>query len=231
MFIGSNNKINIKRKEDMKKAFTLAEVLITLGIVGTIAALTMPALVKHSGAAEVGPKLAKFDNTVNNAIQELLVDQGVDNVRSLRGDFMELLSQHVIMSPNMDSNKTYTVVCTHNGTETLNNVWITKDGAIVAYVPSQNFEPVTNKGAFRGIVGSLFYDIDGFKTNHNGENVAGDDVFRFDVDNSGVLVPYGSNVDNYIHDFEDGNRVYGDGLNSKKFAKTGEIADNGWKLE
>lgn len=31
----------------MKKAFTLAEVLITLGIIGVVAALTIPTLAKY----------------------------------------------------------------------------------------------------------------------------------------------------------------------------------------
>ena len=35
----------------MKKGFTLAEVLITLGIIGIVAAMTLPAVVKK---AEVG---------------------------------------------------------------------------------------------------------------------------------------------------------------------------------
>ena len=30
-----------------KKAFTLAEVLVTLGVIGAVSALTMPALVQH----------------------------------------------------------------------------------------------------------------------------------------------------------------------------------------
>jgi prepilin-type N-terminal cleavage/methylation domain-containing protein len=39
----------------MKKkfGFTLAEVLITLGIIGVVAALTAPALVKNSGTAKI----------------------------------------------------------------------------------------------------------------------------------------------------------------------------------
>ena len=43
----------------MKKyGFTLAEVLITLGILGVIAALTIPGLMLDSRRAQIGPKLA-----------------------------------------------------------------------------------------------------------------------------------------------------------------------------
>ena len=39
----------------MKKfGFTLAEVLITLDIIGVVAALTAPALVQNAGSAQIG---------------------------------------------------------------------------------------------------------------------------------------------------------------------------------
>ena len=46
-----------------KHGFTLAEVLITLGIIGVVAALTAPALVQNAGSAQIGPKLAKAVST------------------------------------------------------------------------------------------------------------------------------------------------------------------------
>lgn len=66
---------------DMKKqGFTLAEVLITLGIVGVVAALTAPALVQNAGSAQVGPKLAKAVNTFEVANENLLNDTGAATV-------------------------------------------------------------------------------------------------------------------------------------------------------
>ena len=40
-----------------KKAFTLAEVLITLGIIGVVAALTMPSLIAHHRKVATASKL------------------------------------------------------------------------------------------------------------------------------------------------------------------------------
>ena len=37
----------------MKKAFTLAEVLITLGIIGVVAAMTLPALIQQNRNKEL----------------------------------------------------------------------------------------------------------------------------------------------------------------------------------
>ena len=42
-----------------KKAFTLAEVLITLGIIGVVAAMTLPALIQKQHRKETSVKLKK----------------------------------------------------------------------------------------------------------------------------------------------------------------------------
>ncbi|MDR1326831.1 MAG: type II secretion system GspH family protein [Heliobacteriaceae bacterium] len=52
----------------MKKAFTLAEVLITLGIIGVVAALTIPALVAKHNKKIAEIRLQKFYSAFNQAI-------------------------------------------------------------------------------------------------------------------------------------------------------------------
>lgn len=57
-------------------AFTLAEVLITLGIIGIVAALTMPMLLSNYRKQVVETRLAKFYSAMNQAIQQSEVDNG-----------------------------------------------------------------------------------------------------------------------------------------------------------
>lgn len=52
-----------------KLAFTLPEVLITLGIIGVVAALTIPSLMSKYHRMTVETKLKKFYSTVNQAIK------------------------------------------------------------------------------------------------------------------------------------------------------------------
>lgn len=52
-----------------KTAFTLAEVLITLGIIGVVAALTMPSLIAHHRKVATASKLKKFYSTMEQAIR------------------------------------------------------------------------------------------------------------------------------------------------------------------
>ena len=51
-----------------KAAFTLAEVLITLGIIGVVAAMTMPVLIQNHRNSVVEARLKKFYSTINQAI-------------------------------------------------------------------------------------------------------------------------------------------------------------------
>ena len=43
----------------LKKGFTLAETIITLGIIGVVVAITTPIVIHSTAKAQVGPKLAK----------------------------------------------------------------------------------------------------------------------------------------------------------------------------
>ena len=53
----------------IKKGFTLAEVLITLGVIGVVAAVTLPTLIQNYKKHVVETRLAKFYTTINQAIQ------------------------------------------------------------------------------------------------------------------------------------------------------------------
>ena len=54
---------------DKNFGFTLAEVLITLGIIGVVAAMTLPAIIQKNNNKVVETRLQKFYTTFNQAIQ------------------------------------------------------------------------------------------------------------------------------------------------------------------
>lgn len=64
----------------MKLGFTLAEVLITLGIVGVVASMTLPTLNNNvqKQSYEAGAK--KAYNIISNAVGMYMVDQGTDDL-------------------------------------------------------------------------------------------------------------------------------------------------------
>ena len=65
-----------------KSGFTLAEVLVTLGIIGVVAALTLPVLNTNVQKQKVGPALRKFISTMENANEHILNDNDTTKLSS-----------------------------------------------------------------------------------------------------------------------------------------------------
>ena len=60
----------------MKHAFTLAEVLITLVIIGVIGALTVPSLIQNTQKQEYVSALKKAYSTLSQAAQQIITEEG-----------------------------------------------------------------------------------------------------------------------------------------------------------
>ena len=63
-----------------KKGFTLAEVLVVLGVIGVVSALTLPSLMSNTATVQIGPKLAKAVSMFDQANAALLSDMDVDSL-------------------------------------------------------------------------------------------------------------------------------------------------------
>lgn len=83
------------------KAFTLTEVLITMGLIGIVAALTMPTLVNLHQDAGIGPMLAKVQATLEEGIGRTLItnpDFTIPGDTDGIEDLKTKIGQHVIMN-------------------------------------------------------------------------------------------------------------------------------------
>ena len=69
----------LKRHFKNAQGFTLAEVLITLGIIGVVAALTLPTLIQNHKKQTYVNQLKKVVNTIENAAQASVADEGVSS--------------------------------------------------------------------------------------------------------------------------------------------------------
>ena len=63
----------------MKQGFTLSEVLITLGIVGIVAVLTIPGVMKNYKNRLYTAQLEKVYSQISDATQAIMADEHVDN--------------------------------------------------------------------------------------------------------------------------------------------------------
>lgn len=81
----------------MNKGFTLAEVLITLGIIGVVAALTIPVLIQKYNKTVTETRLKKFYSVMNQAINQSKVYNGeteyweyyIEEIPDGEGDYIE----------------------------------------------------------------------------------------------------------------------------------------------
>ena len=62
-------------------AFTLAEVLITLGIIGVVAAMTLPTLIQKHQRLVLETQLKKTYTTFSQGIQKAMADDGVTSIK------------------------------------------------------------------------------------------------------------------------------------------------------
>ena len=69
-------------RENRKAAFTLAEVLITLGIIGVVAAMTLPSLIQNYQKKALATQTQKFYSTMSQAVKQYMADYGVDDLRN-----------------------------------------------------------------------------------------------------------------------------------------------------
>ena len=193
-----------------KYGFTLAEVLITLGIIGVVSALTAPSLMSSFQKSKVGPSLKKFMNTIETANQHIMADNDSDCLSSVLGGrdvpyagdiYLKELQKYVkgYYEYKLDTN-IKTPICYRSSQNTLTyevptvsyGVLNFNDGTSLG-VTNQGTTRTYNAGStFQGAIGNLFYyDINGFQ---NEPNMVGKDIFAFIIDDSGAVLPYGGKI-------------------------------------
>ena len=220
--------------------FTLAEVLITLGIIGVVASLTAPALTKNTGAAKIGPTLSKFVNTFETATEQMMNEEGISKLsdaytasgsKTQLDVVLENLSNYLVMVPSDEKNYKFYAPGQNGVTNsglTGKTIYILKDGSMLGPHNSPLGGPLPAKGSYKGTLGVLVYDINGLK----GKNKAGTEVFAFHLDDSGVLIPFGGQAEKYLREtnFATCDRT-NKGQAQYGLACTGQIADNNYKYE
>ncbi len=153
-----------------QRAFTLAEVLITLGVIGVVAALTIPTLIANHRNKVTETKLKKFYSVMNQAIKLAEVENGdavnwlpqkvESNSRIFENWYLMYLDKHITSTSKYrdTTNTTHYNVAFSDGT------------GFNAYSPS-SAEDTTLARAY------VFYCLD-FK-NCKAESFDGKDTFLF----------------------------------------------------
>lgn len=211
--------INILKRDF--RGFTLAEVLITLGIIGVVAALIIPSLINKTKDAETATAVQKAQSTLNNAVQRYMADNNCLGDLSSCGAYTD--DDNAQKAWN--AIKPYLNIAKDCGTATnqgcfsatpykyLNPTLGTENFETDAYAKAVlsdgqlfrmsdtagncNADRSRNhSGPFFNICGWMGIDVNGKK----GPNVEGLDYFSWRVTKTGQVYPYGSLDDSQVTD-------------------------------
>ncbi|MDD3013245.1 MAG: prepilin-type N-terminal cleavage/methylation domain-containing protein [Candidatus Gastranaerophilales bacterium] len=174
------------KKEIAKKGFTLAEVLITLLIIGVIASLTIPGLVQNTQEAEYNVAVKKIYSDLSNAVMmiqannngNVYVGKGVSSYAdqtAFRDDFCNVMScVQKGTSLNIYGSTTYKK---YKGTDwytvsdnVVDRASVLNNGTLLSF---SNSPTCSNYNI--NACGSIQIDINGRK----GPNMSGKDLFYF----------------------------------------------------
>jgi len=231
----------------MKKfGFTLAEVLITLSIIGVVAALTLPSLNSAIQKNKVGPTLRKFVNTMENANDRLMAKKDADTITEITnnsGTYLEDIRSYIKGSiDSVTMNNLTNKIKTYGGNDEQigiqsNNEPIFQmesgDAMSVHFETNIDTENVTTP--FKGFAATITYDINGFE---NLPNRLGKDIFLFKLDNNGTVIPFGGKSDLSVYPVAGVTEPLwksspdcGTGEDSDAgMYCAGSVADNGWNV-
>lgn len=170
-----------------KKGFTLAEVLITLGIIGIVAALTFPALMQTYKKKEVETRLKRFYSMINQAIKLSEVENG---------EALYWKKENAIY----DNDGNFDYEANGNSVKTFFLKYI---GPYMKYLKIVDAENTTNDGGNPSGTYMSVYLVDGSKFEmHNGDCID----FIYDVNNDKGPNEFGRDRFNFAMCFSDNSR-------------------------
>lgn len=171
----------------MKKAFTLAEVLVTLGIIGVVSAMTVPTLMQNHQRKTYVTQLHKVYNQAQQALLQYQTDKnavdlneaGLGNTSS-QVEFIKTYFK-VVQDCGTDwapcFNETYTKLSGTSVTlQDADHFFVLSDGTAIG-------TSVQSNARTKNLVMEIWVDINGQK----GPNIVGRDFFIMYVYKNGVI--------------------------------------------
>lgn len=195
-----------------KSAFTLSEVLLTLGVIGVVAAVTIPALMNNISNAQYKTAAKEIVSQIQQAAQQSINDnggtlpnysghlildikpyfsvveycQGISGCNVSQGDPLYI---HWTFLNGVD----YAAIPYILAVDGNKDAMLIKDGAVISVGTFIGYTNFGGGGPYTGR-NSVIIDVNGAKS----PNVFGKDVYVFYVLPTGVLRAYGS----YTGDFD-----------------------------
>ena len=181
----------------MTQAFTLAEVLITLGIIGVVAALTIPTLMQKTNEKETVSKVKKVYSVLSSSFSLAVANNGTPDKWNFKPgnedgckSFMNYILPYLKISKDCEKQNTGCVPdviykklsgANHNNyaSNEHNNYYklILADGISMWIRTGNNAGCQNDEAPFKNVCAVVFFDINGGK----GPNVIGKDLFIYKI--------------------------------------------------
>ena len=197
-------------------AFTLAEVLIVIGIIGVIAEMTIPTLANSVTTASITSGFLKDYSVLQQASREIINDSNgnITNAFPTAQDLSDAISAKLKISKKCadQASNSYcwpdpTTIRTLSGADFTGNYddngpsFILVDGTVIKiynnawYSPDCSVFPRTLGGKVEGMCAVIHMDINGVKP----PNQLGRDIFEMDFYSSSGIIPNGTqgSIDDY----------------------------------
>ena len=223
-----NKKLKNKNNIIQSKGFTLAEVLITLVIIGVVAALTLNVIITNSHKQRLEVKIEHFYSMINQALKRSYVDNGEfaelprteytynDNINWLNRYIIPYISYMDIKNCNDPSQYRKNAVCIHLANGDLFEFAASGDGADILYFPEGEWQNIeTNNHNPKRIFAFQFFKKN-FSTPSLSDSTDHIEAYSFKWDGTKSML------------YNDPERGCAKG--KKKFYCTKILEQNGWKF-
>jgi len=212
------------------RAFTLAEVLITLGVVGVVAAITLPTVIKNYQKHQTVTQLKYAYNLVNNALENFYSENGMQrewdwvSEDNLENYIQDRIGKYIKVVKYYGKSHFNSPLCPEAGTFKKNNLayrWLDNKTGIssppfgvntVSLLTVNNICIGLNNYNNRA---GIFIDIN---NSTNKPNISGKDLFMFRIDANGKIIPGFSTYDDCKK-------------NSQGYNCSAKIIYNNWEID
>lgn len=172
----------------MKKAFTLAEVLITLGIIGIVAAMTLPTLIGNYQKKQTVEKLKKSYAILQQAVQLSEVENGNHkywNYSLRKEEFFEKYLKNFIKIKGQAVNSSGITYKQLNGQNCSTSLCLGESYIASLIDGTTMIISGYNDASSKGRV--ISFDINGYRK----PNIIGRDFFSFAIAEDYGVIPFG----------------------------------------
>lgn len=233
------NSFRLKKCNKLSSAFTLAEILVTLGIIGVVSAMTVPTLMQNYQRKSYVTQLHKVYNEMQQAFTQLMADRNASTLTEagLKRNVDSFFKTYLKISKDcgtamgdcfaskygfIEDSKTVSLA-----SATCNKVVTLNSGAVICFdVENGQGESANEENGgsqtgsttdLKGAVATIEVDVNGVQ----GPNIYGRDYFVMYVDNSGNLKDYEYDQNGFTAG-SDGGSING---------AFGKIMEDGWEMK